>query len=170
MKQTKLRIEETDKPTSLSTEEARRFEELTGTIEGGMKTFLEVGSALAEVRDRKLYRVKFPTWDAYLKTTFGMGRSYATRQIRAKEIVIELEQMLPIGNILRLPVNEGQVRPLHKLDTPEQRARAWREAVEASPDAPPTAAAVTKSVKTLLSEQESSAPDQDTASDSGRFG
>lgn len=115
----------------ISMEESRDLVRLEGIVEAGLQTFVEVGEALAEIRDRKLYRVEHATFDDYLKTKWKISRSWACRQIQAAETV----RMLPTGN---KPTAERHIRPLGKLP-PEQRAEAWQEAVESSPTGTPTA-------------------------------
>jgi hypothetical protein len=104
-------------------------------IERGLKTFIDVGQALAEIRDSRLYRGTHETFEVYLEQRWQMSRSYAHRMIAAAEVV------LPIGNIgLPTPSTESQARELAKVPEPE-RADVWREAVERT-NGKPTAAAV----------------------------
>lgn len=108
----------------ITIEEAGDFARLETTIAKGLQTFVEVGEALAEIRDRRLYRKEHATFDAYLAARWEISRSWACRQIRAAETV----KLLPTGN---KPTTERQVRELSTLP-PAQRAEAWQEAVEAS--------------------------------------
>ncbi len=133
--------------------DANRYAALNKTIIAGLTTFLEVGSAFAEIKGRRLYRVEFETWDDFLKKKHGLTRQHASRLIKAKEVVSELEEkMLPIGNISRLPNNEAQVRPLFRLKSPEERSRAWINAVEAAGENQPTAEVVSQEVRAMLPE------------------
>jgi hypothetical protein len=112
---------------------------LEKVIERGLDTFVQVGEALAEIRDRKLYRIEHPTFDAYLDKKWSLSRSRACRLIQAAETV----KVLPTGN---RPQTERQARPLATLP-PAQRAEAWQKAVAASPDGQPTAAEVKTAVE-----------------------
>lgn len=100
-------------------------------IEAGLNTYIEVGTALLDIRQRRLYRQQHKTFEAYCQKRWGMSRSYASRQITAAEIVTNL---LPIGNKIALdgyslPVNEAQARALATVPA-DQQAEVWREAVD----------------------------------------
>lgn len=120
--------------TVITLQESSDLVRLEKTIAQGLQTFVEVGEALAEIRDRKLFRIEHATFDDYLETKWKISRSRASRLIQAAEVV----KLLPTGN---RPTTERQARPLGALP-PEQRAEAWQEAVEASPGGAPTAKAV----------------------------
>ena len=109
----------------------RKLEELEAIIGRGLQSFVEVGNALLEIRDSRLYRDTHPTFEAYCKERWGMSRFYAHRLIDGAKVV----EMLPVGN---RPSREYQVRPLTKLP-PEQQAEAWEAAVDTAPGGKVTA-------------------------------
>ena len=115
----------------ISKDESRDFIRLESVIKRGLDTFIEVGHALAEIRDRRLYRIEHGTFDDYLAQKWNMSRSKASRLIGAAEMA----RLLPSGNT---PKTEAVIRPLAKLP-PTERAGAWQEAVAASPTGKPTA-------------------------------
>ncbi len=83
--------------------------------------FCDMGKALKEIRDNRLYKIAlFETFEAYTKARWDIGRAQAYRLIKSYEVIRNLS---PIGDIL--PGNEFQVRPLVKLDPSEQR-NAWK--------------------------------------------
>lgn len=83
--------------------------------------FCDMGKALKEIRDSRLYKIAlFETFEAYTKARWDIGRAQAYRLIKSYEVIRNLS---PIGDIL--PGNEFQVRPLVKLDPSEQR-KAWK--------------------------------------------
>jgi hypothetical protein len=123
----------------IALEESRDLVRLEKVIEGGLQTFVEVGAALAEIRDRRLYRIEHKTFEAYCRDKWNIGRTYAHRLMASNDTV----EMLPVGN---KPTSERQVRPLTKLPK-EKRAEAWQRAVEASPSGQPTAADVEAAVE-----------------------
>ncbi len=45
-----------------------------GVISLGLKTFVEVSHALKEIRDSKLYRQEYPTFDKYCREKWGWSR------------------------------------------------------------------------------------------------
>ena len=51
-----------------------RLSELEALIERGQQTFIEVGLALTEIRDSKLYRQDFATFDQYCEKRWGWTR------------------------------------------------------------------------------------------------
>jgi hypothetical protein len=105
----------------LTGEVAGRLDALEAVIERGLRTFVEVGAALGEIRDRKLYKDEYATFDAYCRERWGFGKTYASRQIMASRVVKEL----PTGNVL--PANEAQARELARIADPEERAEVWGE-------------------------------------------
>lgn len=115
--------------------ESQRLVELEVTIDKGLRTFVDVGNALLEIRDNRLYRAQFGTFEDYCKERWGMSRFYAHRMIEAAAVA---DNLLPIGNI---PATESQARPLTTLE-PEQQREVWRQAVETAPNGKVTAAHV----------------------------
>ncbi len=72
-------------------EEASRLAELESVIKKDMKGFIRVGMALQEIKDRRLYRGKYTTWEEYIKGEWDLSKAYANRQIQAYEVVQNLE-------------------------------------------------------------------------------
>lgn len=124
----------------LTFEEQTRLAECETVIEKGLKTFVEVGNALLEIRDSKLYRQEFGTFEEYCRERWRMSIAQGKRLIAAAEVV---QNLAPIGAI---PTHESQVRPLAGLE-PEQQREAWRIASEAT--ANPTAAFVEQVAATI---------------------
>ena len=101
---------------SLSTLEER--------IERGLKTFVEVGMCLLEIRDRRLYKEKgYSRFEDYCQEQWGWSRNYANKQIEAAKTVGIL------GTIVPIPKTETQVRelsPLIKADE-QEAVKTWQE-------------------------------------------
>lgn len=104
--------------------EAGRLADLEIVIEKGKRSFVEVGNALAEIRNARLYRKEFKTFDGYCEAKWGWTRSYACRLIESAEI-----KLLPIGNRI---TNEGQARELSAVE-PERRESVMATVVAAGP-------------------------------------
>ncbi|HCV29301.1 MAG TPA: hypothetical protein DGO89_03100, partial [Microcoleaceae bacterium UBA9251] len=121
--------------------ERARLQELESIVEHGLQTFYEVGKALDEIREQKLYRETHKTFEAYCQEKWGMARQTANRFIGAARVMENLE---PIGS--KFPTKESQVRPLAQLP-PELQIQIWQEAVESSPNGIPTGAAVQRLVE-----------------------
>jgi hypothetical protein len=135
--------------TALAPRDAERLADLEVTIAQGLHTWVEVGTALLEIRASRLYRAEFPNFESYCQAKFGIDRTYAHRMIEAATVVGNL---LPIGNTdtpLPAPSNEAQARPLAAL-APEQQREAWAEANATAPQGKVTAEHVTETVKRLF--------------------
>lgn len=117
---------------------ANTLEQLETVIERGLNTFVEVGQALMDIRDGRLYRQGFATFEDYCRERWGMVQQHATRLIRAAETIANLRSE-PIGSLL--PATESQARPLTQLE-PEAQREAWARVVETAPEGRVTAAHV----------------------------
>ena len=125
----------------LSPAEVQTLEHYEQIIDQGIKTFVEVGHALAVIRDERLYRERHQTFEEYLRQRWDLSRPHAYRMIDAAVVV---EHLSPIGDIV--PVNEAQARPLAGLP-PEQQVEVWQEAVKTAPAGKVTAKHVQATVK-----------------------
>jgi hypothetical protein len=127
----------------LNDAEQERLRELEAIVDKGLQPFYEVGQALIEIRDRKLYRQTHKTFEAYCKEKWNLARQTAYQLIGAVKVV---ENLSAIAD--KMPTKESQVRPLTQLPAAQQ-LEIWQKAVEISPNGTPTA----KIVKRLLEEQ-----------------
>jgi hypothetical protein len=109
--------------TELSLDETDELQRCEQIVERGLKTFFEVGAALMRVRDLRLYRVEYHTFENYCQERWGMTRRHANRLVESAEVVHN------VGPIGPTPDNEAQARPLAKLKDPEQQREAWQRAV-----------------------------------------
>jgi chromosome segregation ATPase len=117
-------------------------------IEKGLETFYEVGQSLAFIRENRLYRKEFKTFEEYCQEKWGRSRRWANQIIKSSEVIGVLES----GNHgSQIPETERQARPLTKLETPEQQSEAWGNAVTNTKqeDGKPTAKEVDAEVKKL---------------------
>lgn len=119
----------------LTASESTALAEHEAVIERGIKTFYEVGMALADIRDRRLYRAEHGTFEDYCQQRWQMSRRRAYQMIEAADAVGTM-----VHTELPPPSNERQARELSRVPEPE-RADVWRETVERT-DGKPTAAAV----------------------------
>lgn len=137
-----------NEPAELTISESQRLTQLEATIAAGLQTFVEVGRALLEIRDARLYRQEFGTFEDYCRERWAMSRSYAHRTIEAAQVAVNL---LPIGNIL--PATESQARPLSPL-APDMQREAWQRAVDTAPNGKITAAHVQNVVDEMTGEDD----------------
>lgn len=112
---------------SLTADEQKSFAACEKIISAGLKTFSEVGNALLKIRDSRLYRASFPNFERYCLEKWGFARRRAEQICSAAEVI---NQIAADTNNCSHPQNEAQVRPLHALDTPEQKVQAWQKAQE----------------------------------------
>jgi hypothetical protein len=108
----------------LNIEESHELERCEVVIKQGLNTFIEVGEALFIIRDKRLYRREFKTFEDYCQQKWSMPRRHVNRMIAASETIINLG---PIGPIL--PQSESQIRPLTSLE-PEIQKEVWKEVVK----------------------------------------
>ena len=100
----------------------RTLAECEAVIKRGIGTFVEVGEALLEIRDRRLYRESgYTTWDDYTRERWGWSKSHANRHIESAKVA---GLLAPIGVI---PANEAQSRELVPLLNDEKAmVEVWR--------------------------------------------
>ena len=114
---------------------------LESTIEKGLSTFHAVGAALSRIRDNRLYRTAYKTFEDYCQDRWGMVASRARQLIAAAEVATNIESVTT-GNTL----TERAMRPLTKLK-PDQQREAWAKAVDTAPEGKMTAAHVEQTVE-----------------------
>ena len=107
----------------LTAEEQVALVQHEAVITRGLASFIEVGKALQEIQARRLYRLQYSSFEAYLAERWNFKRAQAFRLITASLIA---RDMSPIGDS-PLPANESQTRKLKGL-SPEQKAAAMNRA------------------------------------------
>lgn len=70
----------------LTQQEETLFAELEAVIEANMKGFVLVGMALAKIRDQRLYRIQYPTFEDYLLRVWDMARARAYQLMEAADV------------------------------------------------------------------------------------
>jgi hypothetical protein len=134
---------------SLTTREQRVLGRAERTIARGLKSFLAVGMALKEIRDKRLYRQQYDTFEEYCIRRWDFSRIRAYQICAASEVVADLSTVVNIP----LPGNEAQARPMACLKTAKQRRRAWRMALKmAAAEGRPVTARDAEEAVNLLSE------------------
>jgi len=102
----------------------RTLEDCEVIIQRGLNTFIDVGNALLEIRDNRLYKDCHATFEDYCKERWDFTRQHAYRLMEAAEVAGNLS---PIGD--NLPTAESQARPLTQLE-PEQQREVWGRVTE----------------------------------------
>jgi hypothetical protein len=112
----------------LNIDESHELERCEVVIKQGLQTFIEVGQALMTIKEKRLYRIAFKTFEDYCVERWSINKAYANRLIQATESITNLT---PMGVIL--PQSERQVRPLTSLE-PEIQKEVWKEVVKTHGD------------------------------------
>jgi len=162
----------------LTKKERRRLEELESIVTRNFRAFYEVGCALREIRQRRLYRETHQTFADYCKDLWDIARQTAYQYIDAAEVVDNVRQIgwenvrncgqnesdsPPDENVrhgrqnesdsaIPLPMNECQARALAKYD-PEKQREIWIEAVKSAPRGKITASHIRKTARRLHHEK-----------------
>ncbi|GAB3900616.1 hypothetical protein [Spirosoma agri] len=129
--------------TPLNPAEQQELTALETVIKTGLDTFLQVGSALLEIRQKKLYRGSHLSIKAYVADRFGLGRQRAYQLMDAAQVVQDLSDD-HAGNVtydyeadssadlnthsLVLPEKESHASALAEI-APEKRRKVWDEVV-----------------------------------------
>ncbi len=126
----------------LTTAERQELASLESVLAKHAEGFVAVGLALARIRDSRLYRGAYGTFEPYCQDRWGFGRCYAHRLTEAAIVV----DRLPPGI---KPRSERVARPLTRLP-PEQQAGAWAKALATVTDGDVTARHVETVVSGML--------------------
>lgn len=102
----------------LTVQERGRFEHLKERIAERLDTCFEVGRMLKEIKDSKLYKEDFDTWEAFCQSEYKIGQrkslyliaAYETQEILKKAN----ETSKQSGTIVPLLTNSEQARELNK--------------------------------------------------------
>src|ERR1035437_3525591 len=133
----------------LTAHEKRDLEKAERKIVTVLKSFLEVGLALKEIRDKRLYRQQYDTFEEYCIRRWDFSRIRAYQICAASEVVADLSTVVNIP----LPGNEAQARPMACLKMAKHRRRAWRMALKmAAAEGRPVTARDAEEAVNLLSE------------------
>lgn len=108
----------------LNIEESHELERCEVVIKQGLKTFIEVGQALMTIKEKRLYRIGFKTFEDYCVERWAISKPRAYQLIDAANVIIGLSTIVDI-----LPQTESQTRPLTSLK-PEIQKEVWKEVVE----------------------------------------
>lgn len=111
----------------LTTLEKSRLSECESIIEKSMSSFYDMGIALREIRELKLYKEEYSTFDEYCVAKWSIKKDYANKVIGSSDVIDNLNTIVSV-----LPKSEGQTRPLTKLKDPEIQKQAWHDVVKES--------------------------------------
>lgn len=107
----------------LNKDELNELERCEVVIKQGLQTFVEVGQALLTIRDKKLYRSSFRTFEEYCDVKWAISKRHGYELINASIVVENVRNCAQV-----MPKTESQVRPLTGLE-PEIQQEAWAAVV-----------------------------------------
>ena len=118
----------------ITLDESKRLIALEHVITKGLSNFIEVGEALLEIRDSRLYRIEHGTFEEYCKGKWGITKQSAYQLISGAAVSKNIKS----HNCDFQPTKQSQTRPLTKLPADKQ-SEAWAKSVESAGGQQPTA-------------------------------
>ena len=148
----------------ITLDESKRLIALEHVITKGLSNFIEVGEALLEIRDSRLYRIEHGTFEEYCKGKWGITKQSAYQLISGAAVSKNIKShncdfqptkqsqtrpltKLPAAAVSKnikshncdfQPTKQSQTRPLTKLPADKQ-SEAWAKSVESAGGQQPTA-------------------------------
>jgi len=138
--------------SELATVEINRLERLEETISKGLRSFIAVGTALAEIREQRLWRFQYGSFDEYCQERWNFSASRGRQLVAAVEAVSSLPEGMP------KPHNAAQASELSKVDD-DIRADVWTMAIQTANergDHSPTTAEVRDAARALTADADRS--------------
>ena len=114
----------TPKKDAVTGAESLRLTKLEKTIQTGVQQFITVGEALMEIRDKRLYRAEFKSFEAYCQKRWNFSRQYAGRLIEAADVAGDIPEKCKLEF-----TNPEQLKAIGKLPK-EERTEAAEEIVD----------------------------------------
>lgn len=127
-------VEESTTLSALNTIELDRLSLCESVIQKGLNTFVEVGNALFEIKNNKLYRDKFTTFESYCRDRWNLKRQRAYELMDAAAVVNTLSEISDKNEqdsqvSIIVPTKESHAAALSKV--PEEfRSEVWEKALE----------------------------------------
>lgn len=115
----------------LSKNEQKRLAELESVVTNNFQAFYDVGCALREIQQQRLYRQTHPTFADYANDLWDLARRRAYQFIESADVIDNVKQieMCTNGTQKIIPQNERQARVLSKYP-PEKQVEIWSQAVQ----------------------------------------
>ena len=117
------------------------LEQMEQTIRSGIEAFVTVGRCLAEIHERKLYKLRgFSNFSEYCEIQFKISRAHGYRQITHVAVCQTIGEDPS-------DVSERATRPLAKLQDTETIKKIWQEAKSANGGKMPSSGVVNQHIK-----------------------
>lgn len=145
----------------LATPDLVDFKRLHGIVVRCAGLMFDAGNALAEIRNRKLWRAGgYSSWNAYCEGVQGITKRHANHLIATAEAVGVMRQVGEISPTSAeiVPEIASQVTPLLRIKDELRRNEAWVTAVERSGGEQPKPKIVAQVVAEILEDLDKPAP------------
>jgi hypothetical protein len=121
----------------LADEDKELKEELeTRIIENTKRFFIDTGKDLYTLKQRKLYREQYNSWQSYCQLGLGINPTTASRAIKAYQDCESIR--IYFDDETLLPKTDYVLRLLGQIKNVELRANVWRKALEDCGNSPTT--------------------------------
>lgn len=132
----------------LSVQERIDYSHLDRDIEEGKATCLKMAKALLEIRDRRLYRDDFDSFETYCEERHGISRQHGYNLC---DFALSVAQLQSVSTTVYIPQNEWQSRPLKQLESVEEKADSLDAARTIAPKNQPDAGHIKRAVAAVKS-------------------
>ncbi|WP_422932228.1 hypothetical protein [Singulisphaera sp. PoT] len=146
----------------LSTDESVRLHQFEGMIRRNMRGCFEFATALLTIRDKRLYREGWRSFEHYCEDRWHFSARHVNRLIQWAEVITDLGPRGPVSvepEPRRLPT-ETQSRPLSRIE-PDMRLEAWDRAVKIAGGSQPSERQVRQAVEEVKAAMAPSQPVRD---------
>lgn len=116
--------------TDLTTNDDQRLVECEAKIDRSLRSFVDIGDALLEIRESRLYRNSHQNFEQYCQSRWNITKSRANQLISASRLVENLENNGQLGGVL--PSSESVARELQRVDADRQQ-EVWSQVVSTAP-------------------------------------
>lgn len=127
--------------SELTIQESRELEQYEAEIEVGFKAFIKVGNALIKIRDKRLYREQYRTFEEYCQHRWQLGRSRAYQLIDAATVVSNVQ------NSGHPPPQRAYHASILAPLEPQQQRDVWSTVLDDHPNGRITGAVVQEAVE-----------------------
>jgi hypothetical protein len=124
----------------LTQRESERLEACESVIQKGKDTVVEVAKALAEIRDKRLYRTTHSDFESYARANLGMTRQRVSQLIQASQTFLALAGPAPDqeGIEVKLTIEQPSTRALAEIRraglSAAEQVKVWKRAQKLAKD------------------------------------
>lgn len=150
--------------TQLSLAEQGELKELVSIVNRCAQTMIEAGTALRNIRERKLWRGSHKSFDAFVKAEWGYGSDYANKMIASSEVSQKLNTIVVSTPKALEITKESQLRELTSVPT-KHLPKVIATAAKIAGDDPITAKDIKQAREEVLATETKPAPPRDAWED-----